>query len=135
MKTPTKDATRLEDARKWIDKWREQNLDMATSVIIPVEHLNILIPHVEPIISLSPDQGYIRAYFAKNDEDMDCLLLVATIKTIDASTEEVIYEDKWRDCEDGGKSLIYDFTFPCPSTCDPKSPLYDTKKGIGSCTD
>lgn len=66
----------------------------------------------------------IRAYFAVKETDMDLADdITAVIVPVDKAGKDIIYKEGVGSGEDE-KTEIYDFTKPCPDSCDFTSPLY-----------
>lgn len=126
--------TGIDEARKWIQNWRNKNPHAVTAFLIPAENLKILLGLLDHGENLTIT-GYVRAYLgrklaAEEDElnnDEDCLLLVPTTHVSGSTGRNGYYKDDWGT---RAKPQIYDFTFPCPSTCDPISPLHDLLKSV-----
>lgn len=63
----------------------------------------------------------IRCYFGvrtdpKQRKEVLTLVIVGTRTLLDGTHEDVLFDKN-------GNSAIFDFTTPCPDTCDPNSPL------------
>jgi hypothetical protein len=108
-KTTTKigiaeNAICLDDARTWAERWTSDPINKVKA------HL---IPRID-ITELFAEDGVvdIRAYIGIDDEGCNKLMLVG----VDKDGNDLIDEEKG--------DLIYDFTKPCPDTCDIKSKLY-----------
>jgi hypothetical protein len=96
----------LADAQRWAANWRS---NPSTTVKA------FLIPGID-ITELAAEGGQdVRAYLGMDDNGVAKLILVA----VDSNGEDMVDEAK--------EHYIYDFTTPCPTTCDLKSPLYDLK--------
>lgn len=137
----------LDDAVLWTTIWRIANPENAKAYLIPVEDLvdtlkemGILTPvgdpednnfHYDP----GETQQDVRAYMAidphldnpkKGPEEK--ILIVGTKKIVH-SNGTVTYEDIINfpdpdvDGDDGKDSGVYDFSLPCPDSCDPGSVL------------
>ncbi|KIX22245.1 hypothetical protein SY27_06225 [Flavobacterium sp. 316] len=76
-----------------------------------------LIP-MEDFVALSKEEGVenIRAYIGIDENGVNKLMLVGVnAKGLDMVNEEI-------------GERVYDFTAPCPTTCDPSSPLFIVKE-------
>lgn len=98
-----KNTIPLKQAKEWAATWRKKsNIDIRS----------FLIPNIDVTQILDVDKNAdIRAYVGINDKGEPTLMLVR----VDEGGNDMIDE------ENGDP--IYDFTRPCPSDCDPKSPL------------
>lgn len=94
----------LETAQSWAKNWR------ATPAATVKAHL---IPHVD-IKQLMAEENVVdvRAYIGIDDNGENKLMLVG----VDANGNDLI--------DDAKGQYIYDFTKPCPTTCNITSPLY-----------
>ncbi|MEW5675191.1 hypothetical protein ABGT15_02655 [Flavobacterium enshiense] len=94
----------LETAQAWAQKWR------ATPGATVKAHL---IPQID-ITQLMNEEGVVdvRAYIGIDETGENKLMLVG----VDANGNDLI--------DDANGQYIYDFTRPCPDTCDVKSPLF-----------
>ena len=128
----TRPLTRpLKDAIQWTKNWQENNKSHAKAFLIPVDDL--LACFDEMGLKLSKDangkfqvasdgaEAYIRSYMAIDDGGEERLLIVGT-KSSDGTQYDDMVETP------SGDSLVYDFTKPCPSDCDPGSKLYHKVK-------
>ena len=97
----------LECAQQWATNWRSNPENTVKA------HL---IPQVD-ITELFANEGGvdIRAYIGVDEDGVNKLMLVG----VDKDGNDLINDEK--------KQFIYDFTQPCPSTCDVDSPLYTLK--------
>ena len=96
----------LETAQEWATKWVEsQPADAVKAHLIPMEDFT----------ALSKEDGVvnIRAYIGIDGDGTNKLMLVG----VDANGKDMI----------SNTDLIYDFTLPCPNTCDTDSPLFIKK--------
>ena len=94
----------LEEAQTWALSWRNNPpKDLAKGHLIPGEALTELLA-AEGVVD-------VRAYMGVDETGTQKLMLVG----VDSSGKDLIDEEH----------LIYDRTQPCPSCCDPNSPLYN----------
>ena len=102
-----KNTITLQQAQQWAAKWR---LNPANTV---KAHL---IPEID-ITQLLTENGVanVRAYIGIDENGINKLMLVG----VDANGNDMINDQK--------AQYIYDFTVPCPTTCDINSPLYTLK--------
>ena len=143
----------LSQAIEWTNAFRkskEGQTDNAKAFLIPTEDLigmliemKILIPDVikgVPYFYHNVDTGYnndIRAYLAVDPTQTSAggqkLVMVATQKLQIGNLDEYVHKDIINGKIDNSGEVvisnpnngtgIYDFTRPCPSACDPESPL------------
>lgn len=112
----------LEDAKKWAARWRKEE----GTYNAHHELKAFLIPKVDLLEVLAEDIDAARAYIGIDDDGVERLMIVGT--KYNPKTD--VYVDMITQPEKDGVLLdgdIYDFTQPCPSTCDIDSPLYSTK--------
>ncbi|TDE45818.1 hypothetical protein E0I26_03785 [Flavobacterium rhamnosiphilum] len=108
----------LKDAQKWAKRWtkKEGNYNKHHEL-----HA-FLIPKIDLLEVLREDVDAVRAYIGIDDNGVEKLMIVGT--KYDPATN--IYVDMIT-VGDGNVAAvaddIYDFTRPCPTTCDPNSPL------------
>jgi hypothetical protein len=108
----------LKTAQKWAKRWSKKEGDYNKH-----HRLNaFLIPKADLIEVLAEGVDAVRAYIGVDDDNVEKLMIVGT--KFDASTNT--YVDMitvgLNDTTDG-EDDIYDFTRPCPTACDPNSPL------------
>ena len=109
----------LKTAQKWAKRWRKQE-----GTYNKHHKLNaFLIPKIDLLEVLSENVDAVRAYIGIDDNGVEKLMIVGTkLNPITGIYEDIITslgENSDGSAEDG----IYDFTKPCPSTCDPESPM------------
>ena len=139
--TTRKNTITLEDAKEWTKLWQVENTDHCKAFLIPAEDLtavlkemNILVQHPSGDYILDesklPNAG-VRSYIGidttngtkKENGYGEKLVIVGT--TYDVKTKvhsDIIKNEQDPTSLDSG---IYDFTQPCPSTCDVTSPLFN----------
>jgi hypothetical protein len=108
----------LKTARKWAKRWTKKE-----------GHYNkhhelhaFLIPKVDMLEVLAEGVDAVRAYIGVDDNNVEKLMIVGT----KYNPETGIYEDMITvgvGAGDKEQDDIYDFTRPCPTDCDPSSPL------------
>lgn len=96
-------AISLEIAQQWAARWRSNP-----------EHKvkGHLIPNIDIVELMGEGNVDVRAYIGVDEHGVNKLMLVG----VDENGNDLINDEK--------KQYIYDFTKPCPDTCDTKSPLY-----------
>ncbi|MGH2667365.1 hypothetical protein [Flavobacterium sp.] len=97
----------LQTAQEWAARWRENPLNTVKAHLIPRVDINELLAEKYVVD--------IRAYIGVDDQGVNKLMLVG----VDAAGNDLI------NASNG--DYIYDFTQPCPNTCDVDSPLYTLK--------
>ncbi|HKX85785.1 MAG TPA: hypothetical protein VJL37_03870 [Flavobacterium sp.] len=108
----------LECAKRWAARWRKEE----GTYNAHHELKAFLIPKVDLVEVLAEDIDAARAYIGIDDDGIERLMIVGT--KYDAKTDT--YVDMITGANRDGVLLegdIYDFTKPCPNTCDPNSPL------------
>ncbi|QYJ68020.1 hypothetical protein [Flavobacterium litorale] len=102
----------LQTAQKWARRWRRKEGNYNShhelhAFLIPKEDLTqVLVEGVDAV----------RTYIGVDDDNVEKLMIVGT--KYDETTDS--YIDMTPDRSDG---KIYDFTRPCPPSCDVTSPL------------
>lgn len=120
----------LKEAQTWVKCWRKKQGSYnkhhrIKGFLIPMEDLKA--------IAAEPEVANVRAYIGVQEKQdgkktitEERLLLVG----VRADGTDIIYDTEngvvGTDPTDDG---IYDFTEPCPNTCDESSPLFDTSNG------
>jgi hypothetical protein len=104
----------LEDAKRYAAKWRGEE----GSYNKHHELKAFLIPKIDLLEVLTEDVDAVRAYIGVDDNNVEKLMIVGT--KYDAAKD--IYVDMLPGRSVGGGE-IYDFTRPCPPSCDIYSPL------------
>ena len=106
----------LKTAQRWAKRWSKREGDYNKH-----HHLNaFLIPKIDLVEVLKEGVDAVRAYIGVDDDGVEKLMIVGT--KYDPLTQ--IYVDMiTQDNGDAGatEDAIYDFTSPCPSTCDPET--------------
>lgn len=97
----------LTTAQAWAQKWRDT----------PGANVKAhLIPRIDIVQLMNNEETVdVRAYIGIDDNGENKLMLVG----VDADGNDLIDETKGQ--------YIYDFTKPCPTTCNVTSPLYTLK--------
>lgn len=127
----------IEMAKAWTKTWQEDNPEHSKAFLVPIDDvLNIL-----QLLGVLVDDGKgelttkgntnldtaIRAYMAIGPDEAG----VTEEKLVLVGAVEV--KGEWQDQVQETKNTLkvslvgsgaYDFTEPCPATCDPKSPLF-----------
>ncbi len=110
----------LNDAKRWISNWKnymQQTITVAY-LIRGFEMVNLL---VDPPPICNKAYG-VRIYYAMGDHQEPKTLLVAVEKSPDGTFVDIL--TKAMLTPKLPTSDIYDFSSPCPPTCDLDSPLY-----------
>lgn len=97
----------LETAQIWAARWRENPANTVKAHLIPRVDINELLAEKYVVD--------VRAYIGVDGDGVNKLMLVG----VDADGNDLINENNGQ--------YIYDFTQPCPNTCDVESPLYTLK--------
>ena len=126
----------LSTAKAWTANWRKIYPNQTKAFLIPVLDLIEALEEMDIIVDGSIDKNKtnacVRAYMALGVVDKETveekLLIVGTEKVGEIYKDIIKYdscchkEDEVIDDEIIGTG-IYDFSHPCPPTCDPDSPL------------
>lgn len=110
-------AISLKEAQRWAKRWTKEEGNYNKH-----HHVHaFLIPKKDILEVLVEGIDAARAYIGVNDEGVEKLMIVGT--KFDPLTG--IYVDMISDGDGVNKEAdnIYDFTRPCPTDCDPSSPL------------
>lgn len=97
----------LETAQNWATRWRSNPENTVKAHLIPQADITELMAE--------DDVQDVRAYIGVDAAGVNKLMLVG----VDKDGNDLI--------DDQCQQYIYDFTKPCPSTCDVNSPLYTLK--------
>lgn len=97
----------LETAQAWAKKWRDTPGATIKAHLIPQADITQLMAE--------KDVQDVRAYIGIDENGINKLMLVG----VDANGNDLI--------NDANNQYIYDFTQPCPDTCNVTSPLYTLK--------
>ena len=110
-------AISLKEAQRWAKRWTKEEGQYNKHHHV----LAFLIPKKDILEVLVEGIDAARAYIGVNDEGVEKLMIVGT--KFDPLTG--IYVDMISDEVGVNKEAdnIYDFTRPCPTDCDPSSPL------------
>ena len=97
----------LKQAQEWATTWRSNPLNTVKAHLIPNVDIKELLNENNVVD--------VRAYIGVDEKGVNKLMLVG----VDINGNDLI--------NDTNGDYIYDFTKPCPSTCDIESPLYTLK--------
>jgi hypothetical protein len=97
----------LQQAQEWATTWRSDPSNTVKAHLIPNVDITQLL-NEESVVD-------VRAYIGVDENGVNKLMLVG----VDIDGNDLI--------DDANKQYIYDFTKPCPNTCDVDSPLYTLK--------
>lgn len=115
---PVKNAISLQEAKRWSKRWSKQEGDYNKH-----HHVHaFLIPKIDIQEVLTEGIDAVRAYIGVDDNGKEKLMIVGT--KYDATTNT--YMDLISNSVESENTPedIYDFTEPCPSACDPESPMF-----------
>ncbi|WP_136668973.1 hypothetical protein [Flavobacterium sp. H122] len=113
-----KNTVLLKDAKTWAKRWRKEEGDYNKHHKLKA----FLIPKVDLQEVLTEGIDAARAYIGIDNNGVERLMIVGT--KYDEKTGnyiDMITADPTNEVLTDGD--IYDFTRPCPSACDPDSPL------------
>ena len=136
----------LAEAELWTTIWRIACPTNCKAFLIPIEDLMGVLTEMKVLVpngdnSFQYNEGHnndIRAYMAVNPKNKkgnpeEKVLLVGTEKIPNGkggyTYKDLIYGRTWEQgdeldvVDDGEDSGVYDFSQPCPNTCDGESPL------------
>jgi hypothetical protein len=98
----------LETAIEWTTRWREFQQTAKPSPADNKKAFRVNLVELQEVVNNIPGEvNYIRFYFGIDDKLGEHMILVG----VNDENEDLC-------------SYTYDFTRPCPSTCDLTSPLY-----------
>ncbi|WP_452601962.1 hypothetical protein [Pontimicrobium sp. MEBiC06410] len=134
----------IEDAVNWAYNWQSANPNKCKGFLMPAGDLigalteMGVIDKSGKVVTSKVDSAGVRAYMAINDKDTskangygEKLLIVGTYVDCNNIHRDIIEDEKPSGCKmlapEPTGSGVYDFTDPCPNTCDPNSPLYAPK--------
>lgn len=111
-----KDAIYLETAQDWVKNWKEKGANYMQS-----HQLNaFLIPGIDVKDILIEGASDVRGYLGlKKLEDGTFEPHMLVVGVDDKGIDMINYNPKAEK-----NYFIYDFSLPCPSTCDTSSPLF-----------
>lgn len=134
----------IEKAKQWTEKWQQAHPSESKAFLIPIDDLLNCLREMKVItktdgsivINDIPNAG-VRAYMAIDSRQKtvkkEKLLMVATRIDKKGIHRDIVADEKNAPginapgIMDG--SGVFDFSQPCPNTCDTNSPLYhDTSK-------
>lgn len=115
MSTPPSNTIDLDEAETWCENWRNAHPNMVKAFLIPTSDLT-------NVLAENPDK--VRAYLAIK-ENLDGttenkLVLVGAEKAANGDYLDMLPAGKG---QPNNGNYIFDFTDPCPTYCDPTSPL------------
>jgi len=103
----------LDTAIEWTGRWRSFQAEHKPSPIDNKKAFRVDVAELQEVITNIPGEVTdIRFYFGLDDQLSEHMVLVG----VNGENKD-LYEIE-------GKPYVYDFTHPCPSTCDIESPLY-----------
>ncbi len=128
----------IKKAKAWTKNWRREKSNTCKAFLIPVDDLLAVLEEMKIIVPLK-DGHYqindrknagVRAYGAIDpavkEGNGEKLLIVGTRIGKDGKHRDLVEGERYAaDLATLNGSGVYDFTEPCPNTCDQESPLYD----------
>ena len=131
----------INDAKTWAKEWQRSNPNRARAFLIKIE--DIIGTFLEMGVltedsngnytydnNVDPTDVAIRAYMATNVKESEGfgnkLLIVGTRKLANGIYEDIIEDEGGAAVNLAGQIIgsgVFDFTEPCPNTCDPNTPL------------
>lgn len=117
----------LDTAVAWTTAWRSQ--DGTFTDHSSLKAFLIPLPDLQEVMK-EPNVVNVRAYIgvdATNDNQPHLIIV-----GVNAAGEDIIYKAAGEGCDDENGNVntgLYDFSDPCPTTCDINSPLFGPKKG------
>ncbi len=136
----------IDNAKAWAYNWQSANTKHCKAFLIPAEDLigalteSGIIDASGTVVNNKVDAGAVRAYMAidpSNGTDVsngygEKLLIVGTVKDRADIYRDIIIDEKQDGTDENDNQRIgtgiFDFTTPCPSTCDENSPLFNPPK-------
>jgi len=109
----------LEDAARYTARWREDHRDSDRAFTIDVQELKDIIDELGRRHHHQCPIKEIRVYFGIKDDGKEGLILVG----VDKDGKDITSLPPTPGRADLDNSGTYDFTKPCPDTCDNTSPL------------
>jgi hypothetical protein len=120
MALPTVYSIPLSDACRYTRRWREAGNSIKAFTIDKQELLDIIdelgLKHQKEI-------QQVRVYFGIKDDEKEALVLVGVDEFGNDITSFMKPGETTQKVEGEEESGTYDFTRPCPDTCDEGSPL------------
>jgi hypothetical protein len=119
-----KNTIPLKEAQDWAKRWTSVESEYNRHHELHA----FLIPTIDLQEVLCENPDAIRAYIGvektADGQFIEKLMIVGTrFNTKTGIYEDLITNPGSTSLDDGLEGDIYDFTQPCPTTCDPKSPL------------
>ena len=109
----------LADAERYTARWREDHRDSDKAFTIDVQELKDIIDELGRRHHHQCPVKQIRVYFGIKDDGKEGLILVG----VDKDGKDITTLPPTPGRAEDDNSGTYDFTKPCPSTCDETSPL------------
>ncbi len=110
------DTIPLAQAQEWGKRWKAGGAKFLVNNVLKA----FLIPGID-LTEVLAEEGVqdIRTYFGVDHTGQPHLMVVG----VDADGNDMIHQDQLVNEKNGWH--IYDFSLPCPTTCDVRSPLFD----------
>jgi hypothetical protein len=117
----------LDKAVTWTTAWRSQ--DGTFTDHSDLKAFLIPLPDLQEVMK-EPNVANVRAYIGidATDDNKPHLIIVG----VNEAGDDIIYKEAGAGCDDRDGDVntgLYDFSQPCPTTCDIDIPLYGPKKG------
>lgn len=114
----TVNAISLPTAKKWAKRWSKKEGSYNSHHKVKA----FLIPKVDLLEVLTEGVDAVRAYIGIDDTNTEKLMIVGTkLNPVTGIYEDLITVGPGSGSEPDD---IYDFTRPCPTDCDPSSPMF-----------
>lgn len=123
----------LPEAKARVERFRQQMVNakvfdeaIPRAILIPINDLMAIVEKYSTVLEngdITNELQGVRAYFAVKETDTGKPNdVTALIVAVDKFGNDIIPTSDAITAEEG--SEIYDFTQPCPTQCDPDSPLF-----------
>lgn len=113
-----KNTISLETAKKWTQRWRQE--ESTYNKYHKCIAFNIPLVDLQQVLA-EKSVASVRAYLGVDDNDVEKMIIVG----VDANGKDMITFAKDSTLKGGDDNGgIFDFTEPCPISCDKTSPLY-----------
>lgn len=104
----------LSQAIEWTTRWRQFQADTKPNPDDSKKAFRVDVAELQEVVNNIPGEiQYVRFYLGLDEHLIEHMILVG----VDDNNQDV--------CTFEGKTYTYDFTRPCPTTCDVASPLFE----------
>jgi hypothetical protein len=114
----------LEEAVNFTGKWRNGSSSTKLNYIGFIKGFFINKMDIEQLNLLIPPHGGCRGYLGIDDNTNSIKFLLVPVDSEGRDILSITYGHGHPEDDSDAQSTIFDFTTPCPSQCDEKSPLY-----------